>query len=70
LIQTAFERVPFGLDFRDLALAETAESKLDHRLRRCRVFIDAQQFGNRPACFVWITSVSDGIQDPITVPDG
>ena len=58
------------MDFRDVAPAETAESKLDHRLRRCRVFLDAQQLGNRPACFAWITSVSDCIQDPITVsPD-
>jgi hypothetical protein len=70
LIQTAFQRISFGLDFRDFALAETAKSKLDHRLRRGRVFLDAQQLGNRPACFVWVTSVSDGIQDPITVPDG
>jgi hypothetical protein len=70
LIQTALESISFGLGFRDLALTETAESKVDHHLRRCRAFLDAQQLGNRPPCFVWITSVSDRAHDPITVLDG
>jgi hypothetical protein len=60
LVQTAAERVSFGLDFRDFALTEIVESSAEHRLRRCRVFADAQQLGNRPARFVWIASAGDG----------
>lgn len=66
LIQTALESFSFRVESRDFALTETAEPQLDHRSRRSRVLRDAQELGYRPTCFVWITRLSDGIQNLIT----
>ena len=66
MIQTAFESVSFGLNFRDCALTETVEPQLDHRFRSCRVLRDTQKLGYRPPCIGSITSLSDGIENLAT----
>ena len=43
----------------DIFLAETPEGHVEHPRRR--LFPDAQEIRYRTACFVWITSISDGL---------